>query len=183
MLDIQKFQIEGLLLITPKPIHDERGFFVERYNQKRFSDAGLPKDFSQDNFSRSFPKVLRGLHYQYQPTQLKLVTCLQGQILDVALDLRKGSPTFGRHETVSLSGNSLQWLLIPAGFAHGFSVISNTPADVLYKVDNPYSASAEGAIHWSDPELNINWQIENPIVSSKDQQSRSWNEFKIINPF
>ncbi len=183
MLEIQKFEIEGLLLLTPKSFSDDRGFFVERYNETRFREAGLPTKFVQDNFSRSKAGVLRGLHYQQGPTQLKLVTCLSGEILDVAVDLRKSSPTFGMHQSVKLSGTKPQWLLVPAGFAHGFLVTSKDAADVMYKVDNYYSPAAEGAILWNDLELGIDWHSVNPNVSAKDQQARKWNEFKNFNPF
>ncbi len=183
MLEIQKFQIEGLQLLTPKSFHDDRGFFVERYNEGRFREAGLPTVYIQDNFSHSAPGTVRGLHYQFEPTQLKLVSCLRGSILDVALDLRKNSPTFGQHQSVILTGEKPQWLLIPGGFAHGFSVISKESADVMYKVDKPYSAAAEGAIRWNDPQLAIAWNVSQPLISPKDQLARSWKEFLTINPF
>lgn len=182
-MDIKTFEIQGLQLITLKSFADNRGFFVERYNQKSFQKAGLDMDFVQDNFSTSQPGVLRGLHYQFSPAQTKFITCLRGTVLDVAVDLRKDSPTLGKHQLVELDGSNPQWFLVPAGFAHGFLVTSKEPADVLYKVNTFYSAAGEGAILWNDPELGISWPISHPILSSKDAAASSWSNFKKNNPF
>ena len=161
--------IPDLKIIQLKKYHDERGFFVERYNQKIFADLNLPINYFQDNHSFSLAGVVRGLHYQSNPPQLKLVGCLRGKILDVAVDIRKNSPTFGKYFATELSHENCRLLLIPAGFAHGFSVIDNNGADVFYKVDSPYNQASEGGIIFDDPTLNIDWQVKSPIVSSKDK--------------
>ena len=163
--------LPNLKIIQLKIYHDNRGFFVERFNQKTFADLGLPTQYRQDNHSFSLPNVIRGLHYQQNPSQTKLVSCISGSILDVAVDIRKNSPTFGKHFSVELNGQDGKMLYIPAGFAHGFCVLGNQPADVLYKVDNQYSASGDGGILFNDKTLHISWPIHNPdqpIVSSKD---------------
>lgn len=169
-MEIQKFDIEGPLLIHLKTFHDSRGFFVERYNEAKFKEHGLPTNFVQDNFSRSAYGVLRGLHFQNTPPQGKLVSCTHGEIFDVAVDVRKDSPTFGKHVSVKLQGDHPAWFWVPAGFAHGFCVTSKEGADVLYKVDNLWSAAGEGSILWSDEDLNIPWPVEKPILSEKDQK-------------
>ncbi len=166
---VKDLSLSGLKLITLKVFHDERGFFVERYQQSRMVDYGLPSQFLQDNHSRSKPGVIRGLHYQFNPGQGKLVGAVRGRILDVAVDIRKDSPTYGKWEAVELSDMNGQMLWIPPGFAHGFCVLGDEPADVMYKVDAPYAPGNEGGIHYADPTLNIDWPIKNPIVSNKDQ--------------
>lgn len=168
-MEIQKFEIEGPLLIKLRSFQDNRGFFVERFNSAKFGDNGLPTNFIQDNFSRSQPNVLRGLHFQMNPPQGKLVSCTTGEIFDVAVDVRPNSPTYGKHISVTLNGDTPSWLWIPAGFAHGFCVTSKTPADVLYKVDAPYSPGTEKSLLWSSNVLGINWPIKNPILSDKDK--------------
>lgn len=167
-MEIQKFDIEGPLLIHLKTFHDNRGFFVERFNETKFKELGLPTKFIQDNFSRSSYRVLRGLHLQMNPPQGKLVSCTRGEIFDVAVDVRKNSPTFGKHISVNLNGDTPALLWIPAGFAHGFCVTSKEGADVLYKVDNPWTPGGEQSILWSDKDLKIHWPVENPILSEKD---------------
>lgn len=168
-MEVQRFEIDGPLLIKLKTFHDNRGFFVERFNEIRFSENQLPTKFIQDNFSRSQHNVLRGLHYQLTPPQGKLVSCTFGEIFDVAVDIRPNSPTFGKHVSALLNGESPSWLWIPAGFAHGFCVTSKTHADVLYKVDAPYSPSTEKSILWSSTKLEIPWPTPNPILSAKDE--------------
>ncbi|HEY8269666.1 MAG TPA: dTDP-4-dehydrorhamnose 3,5-epimerase [Pseudobdellovibrionaceae bacterium] len=167
-MEIQKFDIQGPLLIHLKTFHDNRGFFVERYNENKFKELGLPTNFVQDNFSRSAYGVLRGLHYQNTPPQGKMVSCTFGEIFDVAVDVRKDSPTFGKHVSVRLQGDHPALFWVPAGFAHGFCVTSKQGADVMYKVDNLWSAAGEGSILWSDPDLQIPWPLETPILSEKD---------------
>lgn len=159
--------VEGLRLFTLKVHRDERGFFLERYQQERFRAFGLP-DFCQDNHSRSDPRVLRGLHYQLDPPQGKLVGVIRGRIWDVAVDLRPKSSTFGKIQGIELNDELNQLLWIPAGVAHGFCTLGDQPADVLYKVDAPYNAKGEGGILWSDPDLAIPWPIQNPILSKRD---------------
>lgn len=167
-MKVQKFDIEGPLLIHLDTFHDSRGFFVERFNESKFKEHGLPTTFVQDNFSRSAYGVLRGLHYQNTPPQGKLVTCTNGEIFDVAVDIRQGSPTFGKYISVTLQGDRPASLWVPAGFAHGFCVTSQSGADVLYKVDNLWYTSGEGSILWNDPDIGIEWPIQDPVLSDKD---------------
>jgi dTDP-4-dehydrorhamnose 3,5-epimerase len=168
-LKVQKFDIQGLMLIEPDLFKDARGFFTERFREDKFKEIGITDHFIQDNFSRSEFKTLRGLHYQYDKPQSKLVTCTHGAVLDVAVDIRKNSKTFGQHIKVVLEGSKPQWLWVPAGFAHGFCVLSEYGADVTYKVTSSYNPKGEGGIMWNDSELNIDWGIADPIVSSRDQ--------------
>jgi dTDP-4-dehydrorhamnose 3,5-epimerase len=164
---------EGLILIEPASYADSRGYFFEAYNEKVFHANGVTNRFVQDNQSHSVFGVVRGLHYQLDPhAQVKLVRVLQGRILDVALDIRKGSPTFGKSYAIELSSENRMQLLIPAGFAHGFSVLSTT-ADVLYKCDQLYNRDAEAGILYNDPALKIDWNIDrgNEIISDKDRMN------------
>jgi dTDP-4-dehydrorhamnose 3,5-epimerase len=179
-LEIQSFEIEGPLLIKLKTFHDERGFFVERYNEDKFKALNLPTKFFQDNFSHSKFGVLRGLHFQYNPPQGKLVSCTKGEIFDVAVDIRKDSKTYGKHVSVVLRGENPSLFWIPAGFAHGFCVTSKDGADVLYKVDNPWSATGEGCIVWNDKEIGIKWPIDNFILSPKDQIGSLLKDYKPV---
>ena len=160
--------IPGLMLIEPKEFHDDRGFFVERYNQESFLKEDFNEKFIQDNFSRSTAGVLRGLHYQFDQPQGKLVSCTRGRIFDVVVDLRHTEPSFGKYFGIELSGEKTLALWVPAGFAHGFCVIGNESADVLYKVNCPYNAKGELGLKWNDPKLEINWPVKNPKVSGKD---------------
>jgi dTDP-4-dehydrorhamnose 3,5-epimerase len=165
---MRKLKIEGLKLIQNRIFRDERGFFTEHYKKDYFSSLGLP-DFVQHNHSRSKPGVIRGLHFQTEPAaQAKLVSVIHGRIWDVAVDLRKGSSTYGQWEAVDLSDENGLQLWIPHGFAHGFCVLGDQPADVFYKVDQPYSQIHEKGIIFNDPSLGIEWPVENPIVSEKD---------------
>ncbi|TDE04557.1 dTDP-4-dehydrorhamnose 3,5-epimerase [Flavobacterium hiemivividum] len=167
---IEKTFIKDLVLITPAVFNDERGFFFEAYNQAKFHENGIKYNFIQDNQSFSKRGVIRGLHLQINPfAQAKLVRVLQGEILDVAVDLRKNSATYGQHFSVVLSAENKKQLMVPHGFAHGFSVLSET-ASVLYKVDQVYNKDSERGIRYDDATLAIDWQI-NPsevIVSEKD---------------
>ena len=178
-MQITRFNLDGLLLIQLELHGDDRGFFVERFNLERFRSAGLPHNFVQDNHSRSEPGVLRGLHYQHTPAQGKLVGVTRGRIFDVALDLRPESPTFGHTQSAELSDNNGQLLWIPPGFAHGFCVLDKAPADLLYKVDAPYNPTGENGILWNDPELGIQWPIQNPIVSKRDRLMPTFAEHKL----
>lgn len=168
-MEILSTEFAGLKVVQLKIYHDNRGFFVERFNKKLFQDLGLPVDYFQDNHSLSAPKVIRGLHFQNNPSQAKLVGCLRGKILDVAVDIRKNSPTFGKYFSIELSAENGKLLFIPAGFAHGFAVLGAEPADVMYKVDNQFSKEGDGGIRFNDPDLKIDWQIANPIISDKDK--------------
>lgn len=176
-MKVTEFAIKGPLHIELKAFADDRGFFAERYKKGAFAELGLKAEFVQDNFSRSLPKVLRGLHYQFEKPQGKLVTALRGKILDVAVDIRKGSPTFGKHISVEIDGDKPSWLWVPAGFAHGFCVLGNDIADVMYKVDNYYNAQGEAGILWSDADLKVDWQIKNPILSPKDAILQSFKQY------
>jgi len=163
-------ELPGLIVCEPAVFGDNRGCFFEAYNQALFQKNGIVNNFVQDNQSHSSYGVIRGLHYQLNPfAQAKLVRVLEGVILDVAVDIRKGSPTYRKHFSIELSAENKRQLFIPAGFAHGFSVLSET-ASVLYKCDQFYSKQSEGGIRFDDPELNIDWKIDlkQAIVSPKD---------------
>ncbi|HKO79190.1 MAG TPA: dTDP-4-dehydrorhamnose 3,5-epimerase [Chitinophagaceae bacterium] len=163
-------EIPGLLIFEPRIFSDNRGYFFESYNEKVFKEEGIDIRFVQDNQSLSSYGVIRGLHYQLNPhAQTKLIRVLSGKILDVAVDLRKGSPTFGLHFDIELSAENKKQLLIPKGFAHGFSVLSDK-AEVSYKCDVFYNKESERGIRFDDPSLNIDWQIpaDKAIVSDKD---------------
>ena len=176
-MDIRRFDIEGPLFVQLKSFADDRGFFTERFRENLFKEAGLPTHFVQENFSRSKPGVLRGLHYQWNPRQGKFVTCTRGRIFDVAVDIRAGSPTLGRHVSARLDGATPSWLWIPAGFAHGFFVEGNEEADVLYKVDDYWNGGGESGILWNDPDLKIDWPVKTPLLSVKDAQAGSWKDY------
>jgi dTDP-4-dehydrorhamnose 3,5-epimerase len=162
--------LPGVLIIEPKVFGDERGFFYESFNAKAFQDAtGLDTQFVQDNHSRSQKGVLRGLHYQLENTQGKLVRVTVGEVLDVAVDIRRSSPNFGKWVAVRLSADNHRQLWVPEGFAHGFVVLSEF-AEFLYKTTDYYTPSAERSIRWDDPDLGIDWQLdEAPKLSAKDQ--------------
>ncbi|PIF31384.1 dTDP-4-dehydrorhamnose 3,5-epimerase [Flavobacterium sp. 9] len=170
-MKIEKTFIKDLVIVEPTVFGDERGYFFEAYSKTKFSDLGIDIEFVQDNQSYSKKGTLRGLHYQNPPyAQTKLVRVLEGEIIDVAVDLRKNSPTFGKSFSVLLSAENKKQLLVPQGFAHGFSVVSET-ASVMYKCDEFYNKDSEGGIKFDDPSLSIDWGIslEEAIVSEKDQ--------------
>ena len=175
-MEVLKTAIEGLLIIEPTVFGDSRGYFFESYNKQRFNEAtGLDIDFVQDNQSKSCCGVLRGLHFQKPPyAQSKLVRCVRGRVLDVAVDIRKSSPTFGKYVAVELTEDNHRQLFIPHGFAHGFVVLSDE-AIFQYKCDNFYHKESEGAIAWNDPEINIDWTIpfDDVILSDKDKVNPS----------
>lgn len=173
-----RLEIEGLILVELNIRGDERGFFAERFKRSAFRELGLPGEFCQDNHSRSAHGVLRGLHYQADPPQGKLVGVTRGRIWDVAVDIRPHSPTFGRSHHLELSDMNGLMLWIPPGFAHGFCVVGGEPADVYYKVDADYNAATEGGIIWSDPELAIPWPIADPVVSNRDDALPSFAEYR-----
>jgi dTDP-4-dehydrorhamnose 3,5-epimerase len=167
-------KLAGVFLLEPHVFGDDRGFFLESYNDRTFADAGIGERFVQDNHSCSARNVIRGLHYQVQQAQGKLVRVVAGEILDVAVDLRQSSPSFGKWESFTLSGENKRMLWIPAGLAHGFRVVSET-AHVLYKATDYYAPEHERTLAWNDPELEIGWRLEgDPIVSPKDQRGTSW---------
>jgi len=180
---INKCDIEGPLLIELSVLGDERGFFCERFNEEKFKKLGLPTHFVQDNHSRSAPGVLRGIHYQYSPAQGKLVGVTRGRIWDVAVDLRPDSKNFGKSFGHEISGNNGMLFWIPPGFGHGFCVIGDEPADVMYKVDALYNKDGEGGIDWNDPELAVKWPLKEltenqPVISERDKNLMSFAEYK-----
>lgn len=162
--------LNGLFVVKPKLFGDERGFFMETFARRDFEQAGVKMDVVQINHSRSSKGVLRGLHFQRHPyEQAKLVRCLRGEIFDVAVDIRAGSETYGKHYSINLSESNRYMLYVPRGFAHGFLALSNI-VEVEYAVDNSYAPSYEGGIIWNDPELGINWPVSNPLLSEKDSK-------------
>jgi len=172
--------LEGLLIIEPNIFADHRGYFLETYNKKKFQDAVGKISFVQDNETKSYKGVLRGLHFQKPPyAQAKLVRCVEGNVLDVVVDIRHGSDTYGQHFTVELSGKNKKQIFIPRGFAHGFVVLSNF-AVVSYKVDNWYAEAFDAGIRWDDPLLNIQWGIKESevLISKKDAKLPFFSEFE-----
>lgn len=161
-------ELPGVILVEPDVFGDARGFFMETYHQEKFAGGGIEETFVQDNHSRSVKGTLRGLHYQLAPSaQGKLVRALNGTILDVAVDVRPQSPTFKQWIAAELSGDNKQQLWVPAGFAHGFLVLSET-ADVAYKCTAFYAPEHERAVIWNDPEIGVDWPITDPVLSDKD---------------
>ena len=158
-----------VLIIEPQVFSDVRGVFMETYHQKRYSEAGIEQLFVQDNFSSSIHGTLRGLHYQVNHAQAKLIQVTQGSIFDVAVDVRRGSPSFGQWTGVHLTADNKLQVFIPEGFAHGFCVLSEV-ADVVYKCTDFYAPEDEGGILWSDPEIAIDWPITDPLLSEKDSR-------------
>ncbi|UCF01470.1 MAG: dTDP-4-dehydrorhamnose 3,5-epimerase [Deltaproteobacteria bacterium] len=158
-----------VLIIEPFVFQDERGFFMETYQQRRYTEAGIESIFVQDNLSCSVRGTLRGLHYQVKHAQAKLVQVIEGTIFDVALDIRRGSPYFGQWTSVHLSDENKRQLFLPAGFAHGFCVLSES-AQIVYKATDFYASEDEGGVLWSDPTLAIAWPISEPLLSEKDSQ-------------
>jgi dTDP-4-dehydrorhamnose 3,5-epimerase len=174
--------LKGAYIIKPKVFQDERGFFLESWREKVFAENGIEAKFVQDNHSMSFQKgVLRGLHFQNPPNaQAKLVRVTRGKVYDVIVDLRKDSPTFGKWEGFELSAESFEMLFIPRGFAHAFLTLEDD-TEFMYKVDNFYAPESDSGIIWDDPELKINWPIENPTLSEKDAKLQNFKDF--ISPF
>jgi dTDP-4-dehydrorhamnose 3,5-epimerase len=160
--------LPGVFLIRPKVFSDPRGFFFESYQQKKFSDLGISNIFVQDNHSKSLKGTLRGLHYQLKYPQAKLCRVIQGEVFDVAVDIRKGSPSFGKWVGVILSSENKEQIFIPKGFAHGFLVLSET-AEFLYKCDEFYFPDDEMGVAWDDPDIGINWGVSEPVLSNKDK--------------
>ena len=175
-MKVTETKLPGAVVVEPKVFGDERGFFMETWNQARYEEAGLPARFVQDNLSFSTRGVLRGLHFQNPHQQGKLVQVLQGEVFDVAVDIRVGSPTFGRWEGVFLSSKNKRQFYVPEGFAHGFLVTGDS-ALFSYKCTAKYNPSAEGSVLWNDPEIGIEWPVETPpTLSKKDQAARPLRE-------
>ncbi len=176
-MNIFETDIDDVLIIEPDVFKDNRGFFLETYQEKRYIEAGIKSDFIQDNLSYSVRGTLRGLHYQLPNAQAKMVQVIKGEIYDVAVDIRRGSPAFGQWVGVHLSGDNKRQLFIPEGFAHGFCVLSET-ALFTYKCSDYYSPESEKGILWSDPDLGIDWPINDPILSDKDGKYVCLNDAK-----
>lgn len=174
-------EIEGLIIIEPDVFNDPRGYFFESYNRDKYIDAGLNYEFVQDNLSMSQKNVLRGLHFQKPPyEQGKLVQVVRGSVLDVAVDIRKNSPTYGQHHSLLLSAENKTQFFIPPGFAHGFVTLEDDTI-FSYKCTNVYNKESEGSIFWDDKDLNIDWKTESPIISEKDKIAKSFK--KLESPF
>ena len=171
-MKITKTKLEGVVIIEPDVFGDNRGFFMESWNKNKMEEAGLYYDFVQDNHSKSTVKgTLRGIHFQKDDkAQAKLVRCIKGAVLDVAVDLRKNSPTFKQWVGVELSAENKKQLLIPRGFGHGFVTLTDD-VEFLYKADNYYAPEADAGIRWNDPNLGVEWGVENPILSEKDKKN------------
>lgn len=179
-MEIIKTDIDGVVIIEPRVFGDERGYFFESFSQREFEKLGINTVFVQDNESKSCYGVVRGLHFQAPPyAQAKLVRCVKGRIRDIAVDIRKGSPTYGKHVAVELTEDNHRLFFIPHGFAHGFSVLSET-AVFQYKCDNYYTPQSEGALLWNDKDLNINWLIpdKHVILSEKDKHHPLFKDFE-----
>lgn len=179
MFEFKKTKIEGVYIIEPKVFGDERGYFMETYKKEDFDNAGLKYCFVQDNQSKSKKGVLRGLHYQKHYPQAKLVRVISGEVFDVAVDLRKNSPTYGQWVGEILTSENKKMLMIPRGFAHGFMVLSET-AEFTYKCDELYHPEDEGGIMWNDPDVGVKWPSDvTPLLSEKDQKHPSLKESQI----
>ena len=168
-MEFRPTALAGAVLVVPKVHGDERGFFLETYHERRYAEHGIPERFVQDNHSRSVGPILRGLHAQRRRPQGKLVRCVAGRIFDVAVDIRRGSPTFGGWVGYELSALNHQQLWVPPGFAHGFCVVGDEPAEVEYKCTDFYDPTDEVSIAWDDPEIAIDWPVPEPVVSAKDR--------------
>ena len=171
-MKITKTKLDGVVIIEPDVFGDNRGFFMESWNKNKMAEAGLDYDFVQDNHSKSIVKgTLRGIHFQKgDKAQAKLVRCVKGAVLDVAVDLRRKSPTFKQWVGVELSEENKKQLLIPRGFGHGFVTLTDD-VEFLYKADNYYAQEADAGIRWNDPEIGVEWGVENPILSEKDKKN------------
>ncbi len=179
MLNFEKTSLPGVVVITPDVFTDKRGYFLEMWRSSHYKDAGLPSNFVQDNQSRSVYGVLRGLHFQYPQWQGKLVHVARGEIFDVAVDIRRDSPTFSKWIGVVLNDKNNKQMFIPAGFAHGFCVLSDF-ADVLYKCTSEYKPEEDDGIRWDDPAIAIDWPIDNPVVSEKDSNLPMLSEKSVV---
>ena len=167
-MKVTETRLPGVFMIEPKIFEDERGYFLEAYHRDRYTEAGMRCDFVQDNHARSTRGVLRGLHFQLTHPQVKLVRVIRGEVFDVAVDVRRGSPTFGEWYSAILSGDNKRQLYIPEGFAHGYCVLSEV-ADFEYKVTDFYWPDDQMGVIWNDPDLAISWPIRDPILSERDR--------------
>jgi dTDP-4-dehydrorhamnose 3,5-epimerase len=169
-MKVTESRLKGVYLIKPRVFEDSRGFFLETYNRDRYRDHGIDADFVQDNYARSPRGILRGMHYQIKHSQAKLVWVPEGEVYDVVVDLRKDSLTFGQWDGYTLSSKNKHQLFVPTGFAHGYCVTSET-ADFMYKCSDFYYPEDEGGLIWNDPKVGIEWPIEDPVLSEKDQNN------------
>ncbi|MBU1368776.1 MAG: dTDP-4-dehydrorhamnose 3,5-epimerase [Bacteroidetes bacterium] len=180
-MEIINTKIPDLLIVKPAVFEDKRGYFFESYNKEKFLSQGVDQNFVQDNESKSMKGVLRGLHFQAPPfAQGKLVRVMKGAVLDVAVDIRKNSPTYGQWASIELTESNKMMYWVPPGFAHGFVTLEDNTV-FFYKCTNMYNKASEGSIRWNDPDLNIDWGISNPILSDKDQTSPLFKDF--VSPF
>ncbi len=180
-MEVIKTKIPDLYIVKPRVFEDYRGYFFESYNKEMFLRNGIDQNFVQDNESKSSKGVLRGLHFQKPPfAQGNLVRVMQGAVLDVAVDIRKNSPTYGQWASVELTHNNKWMYWVPPGFAHGFVTLEDNTV-FFYKCTNVYNKESEGSILWNDPDLNIDWKMENPILSDKDKTSPLFKDF--VSPF
>lgn len=177
-MEIKKRTLDGVYEIQLAPLRDERGFFMRTFDANLFEQAGLSRPWVQENHSRSERRgILRGLHFQFPPyAETKLVRCIRGAVLDVFVDLRAGSPTFGQWDALELSEHNKTMIFIPRGFAHGFCTLTDE-SEVLYKVDNVYNREHEGGLLWSDPDIGIEWPTDAPVLSEKDSRNMSFRTF------
>jgi dTDP-4-dehydrorhamnose 3,5-epimerase len=174
-MQVHESGLPGVVVIQPRVFRDARGFFLETYHAERYAASGIPGPFVQDNHSRSQRHTLRGLHFQWRRPQGKLVRVIEGEIYDVAVDIRTESPFFGRWVGVTLSADTHQQIYVPPGFAHGFCVVSDV-AQVEYKCTDAYDPEGEGGIPWDDPDLGITWPTDAPVLSARDQQHPSFRK-------
>lgn len=183
-MKVTKTKLAGVVILTPEVFGDHRGFFMESWSKRRMEEAGLPYDFVQDNHSSSTVKgTLRGIHFQRgEWSQAKLVRCTRGAVLDVAVDLRKSSPTYTQWVGVELSEKNKQQLLIPRGFGHGFVTLTDD-VEFMYKADNYYAPQADGGIRWNDPDIGVDWGIDDPILSDKDTKNPFFKEIAAVLDF
>jgi dTDP-4-dehydrorhamnose 3,5-epimerase len=182
MADLLETKLDGVVLIEPVVHGDERGFMLESYTREAWRGLGVEVDFVQHNHSRSSRGTLRGIHFQTEPGQAKLVRCARGEILDVAVDLRRGSPTYGQWEGHVLDDVKHRQLFVPVGFGHGFAVLSDV-ADVAYQVSSYYDPETEAGIAWDDPDVAVDWQVTDPLLSERDKNAPSLRELADSLPF
>jgi dTDP-4-dehydrorhamnose 3,5-epimerase len=175
-------KLDGVVLVEPQVFGDERGFFVETFSRDAWREMGVDTEFVQHNHSRSVKNTLRGIHFQTQPGQAKLVRCVRGEIIDVAVDLRRGSPTYGQWEAHVLDDVKHRQLFVPVGCGHGFAVLSDV-ADVAYQVSSYYDPATEAGIAWDDPEVGVEWQVSEPLLSERDKQAPRLSEVADELPF
>lgn len=171
-MNVEPTAIADVLLVEPRVFADDRGFFFESYRKEHFVRAGIDCDFVQDNHARSVKGTLRGLHFQREPGQAKLVRCVRGAVLDVAVDIRPGSATFGKWVAVELNEDNRKMLFVPVGFAHGYLTLSEV-AEVFYKCSHQYVAEQEAGVMWNDPDIGVDWGVSEPILSARDQSNPS----------